>query len=46
MSTNWWEVWGDLVFVHTGTEILRDFSDNSWRETQAVTELTHVSLTL
>lgn len=41
MSTNWWAVWGDLVFVHTGSEILRDFSDDSWRATQAVTELTH-----
>ncbi|BEI83827.1 hypothetical protein CcaverHIS002_0404310 [Cutaneotrichosporon cavernicola] len=41
MSTNWWETWGDLVFVHTGSDILRDFSDDSWRSTQAVTELTH-----
>ncbi|GMK58645.1 hypothetical protein CspeluHIS016_0600870 [Cutaneotrichosporon spelunceum] len=41
MSTNWWEAWGELVFVHTGSDILRDFSDNSWRTTQAVTELTH-----
>ncbi|BEJ14505.1 hypothetical protein CspHIS471_0402720 [Cutaneotrichosporon sp. HIS471] len=41
MSTNWWETWADLVFVHTGSDILRDFSDDSWRSTQAVTELTH-----
>lgn len=42
MSTNWWEVWGSIVFVPTSAHLLRNFTDVSWRETQAVTELTHV----
>jgi hypothetical protein len=41
MSTNWWNVWSHIVFANKGSEIMRDFNDESWRETHAVTELTH-----